>query len=511
MSSKNKRLIDQYRQQAKSIIADTYTIPNENIADKQKRITKLLTNYTAFISYYFPSYATAPLADFHISVTSYILKNQRCFVAVEWARDHAKSSTMWMLALMLALKKEASTVVFVSKSYAAAEKLLEPLKKNIESNARLIDDFGDMRAVAHWTGGDILTTTGVNFVAMGRGQSPRGLRNDAIRPDLIIVDDIDDDELVENTSRVDKAWDWLMSALFLSQSISGSGRFVVTQNNYAEDSLIGRAVKKAIALKAEGMPAYHQRVNILDNTGKPNWWQRFTAEDCAYMIKSVGYIVSQREYFNNPIRSGKHFKPQYIQYKPLAKLHEYPVIISYCDPSFSERGDSKAIILIGYKDGEFHVIKAFCDQAAINDMIRWHYELDEYCRQKKIACRHFMEAVFYQKANMDMYYADYAKNNNLPALPIAADRRAKPQKQQRLLALTSYFESGRVFFNEAEKENRHTANLVAQLLAFNPPRKTQVDGVDALEGAIFILKNSTLNYSSAISIVKKKQNTSKYY
>ncbi|MBK9458299.1 MAG: hypothetical protein IPN94_02395 [Sphingobacteriales bacterium] len=53
----------------------------------------------------------------------------------------------------------------------------------------------EIRSINHWTSGDILTTTGVNFVALGRGQSPRGLRNDAIRPDLIIVDDIDDDEL----------------------------------------------------------------------------------------------------------------------------------------------------------------------------------------------------------------------------------------------------------------------------------------------------------------------------
>lgn len=509
--SKNRRLLDQYRQAAKSIVADTLPVQNENIVDKQKRIAKLLSNYGAFIAYYFPSYASAPLADFHIGVTNYLLKHPRCFAAIEWARDHAKSSTMWMLALMLALKKEASTVVLVSKSYDAAEKLLEPIKKNLESNPRLIADFGDIRSINHWTSGDILTTTGVNFVALGRGQSPRGLRNDAIRPDLIIVDDIDDDELVENAARVDRAWDWLLSALFLAQSISGNGRFIFVQNNYAEDSLIGRAVKKAHQLKAEGMPAYHRRVNILDHDGKPSWSQRFTPDECQYMIQSVGYIVSQREYFNNPIRSGKHFKPEYIQYKAMPKLHDYPVIISYCDPSFSEKGDSKAIVLVGCKNNEFHIIKTFCDQAAINDMIRWHYEVDAYCQQKQIASRHFMEAVFYQKTNMDRYYADYAKNNNLAALPIAADKRAKPKKEQRLLALTSHFESGKVFFNEAEKENRHTINLIAQLLAFNPPRKTQVDGIDALEGAIFLLKNSTLNYTNAISIVKKKQNTGKYY
>ncbi|MBK9458297.1 MAG: hypothetical protein IPN94_02385 [Sphingobacteriales bacterium] len=86
-----------------------------------------------------------------------------------------------------------------------------------------------------------------------------------------------------------------------------------------------------------------------------------------------------------------------------------------------------------------------------------------------------------------------------------------PKKNSACWRFTSHFESGKVFFNEAEKENRHTINLIAQLLAFNPPRKTQVDGIDALEGAIFLLKNSTLNYTNAISIVKKKQNTSKYY
>ena len=72
--------------------------------------------------------------------------------------------------------------------------------------------------------------------------------------------------------------------------------------------------------------------------------------------------------------------------------------------------------------------------------------------------------------------------------------------------MTALFESGQVWFNEADKNSRHTKALVEQLLAFEPPRQTQMDGPDALEGGIFIIKNAVTDWAGALVLGKRVGN-----
>ena len=482
---------------------------SETAAQKKKRVAELMGNYTKFLQYYLPHYATAEPAAFHLKIVRHVMQNPNCFDVIQWARDHAKSVTSGIaLPLFMMLQPEGSlfkSMLLVSKSNDNAAELLGGIKKELESNNRIINDFGEQRGYANWEEGKFTTKAGISFRAFGRGQSPRGTRKRAHRPDFIVIDDIDDDELVENTYRIDKAWNWILKSLIPTMSIKG-GRFLAVQNNYADDCLIGRLYKRATELQEEGYQAYTDTINILDKNGNPSWASRFTAQECQAMIDKLGYIAAQCEYFNNPIKGGKHFKSDYIQYKPM-RPSEYTLIISYCDPSFSAKGDSKAIVLVGYKPpGEYHILRVYCGNATINQMIEWHYDLDQYCNAHNIAAKHYMEEVFYQKQNFDHYYLNYAQEHKKPQLPIVGDKRQKPNKEQRLLAFTSFFESGQIWFNEAEKENRHTKALIEQLLAFEPPKKTQVDGPDASEGAVHILKNAVTDWGASLTMGKRKPN-----
>ncbi|MBK6888571.1 MAG: hypothetical protein IPI59_15600 [Sphingobacteriales bacterium] len=483
---------------------------NETEQQKQARIKKLLSSYPEFIAYYFPNYSTSKLAKFHVEVVNYTANNKRFFAAIEWARDHAKSSTLWMLQIWLMLKKEINTAITVSKSKDNATKLIEPIRANLEANNRLIQDFGEFKSINNWNSEDFKTSGGTNFVALGRGQSPRGIRNEAIRPDFICVDDIDDDELVENPERVEKLWKWVMTALFPSMSIVGKGRFIIAENRYADDSIIARAVEKAKILKKQGYPAYHKRINLLDTNGQPSWKERFTLKDCQYMIEALGYIFSQREYFNNPIREGRHFKPEFLQYCTMGNLKTYPVLIAYCDPSFSDKGDTKALVLLGRKDGQYHILKTYCAKASVDQMVAWHYELQTWLAGKNAAATFYMEEVFYQSL-LYSNFAEYAKKHNLPPFPINGDKRAKPAKIQRLLAITGHYERGNVYFNTAEQENRHMQNLLEQHLSFNPPHKTPLDGIDAIEGAMYLIDRHIEDFAGALRLAKRTRNPANSY
>lgn len=82
----------------------------------------------------------------------------------------------------------------MSNSYDNAERLLMPYMIILERNNGIIADYGTQKKIGSWNAGEFTTRKGVAFRALGAGQSPRGTRNNEIRPDVIIIDDIDTDE-----------------------------------------------------------------------------------------------------------------------------------------------------------------------------------------------------------------------------------------------------------------------------------------------------------------------------
>ena len=99
------------------------------------------------------------------------------------------------LWLMFQPKRLINFMVVVGKSEDSATRLLGDIQAELEHNQRIIADFGKQQGNASWQDGEFKAANGVKFLACGRGQSPRGLRDREARPDYIVIDDLDDDEL----------------------------------------------------------------------------------------------------------------------------------------------------------------------------------------------------------------------------------------------------------------------------------------------------------------------------
>ena len=82
-----------------------------------------------------------------------------------------------------------------------------PFMLNFEANQRIMNDYGVQEKPGKWEIGEFTTAGGCAFRALGAGQSPRGTRNEAARPDFILIDDIDTDEETRNPERIQKKWD----------------------------------------------------------------------------------------------------------------------------------------------------------------------------------------------------------------------------------------------------------------------------------------------------------------
>lgn len=486
---------DAYR---KNIEKET-EVPFETEADKAARIIRLKGNFEEFCKFYFPNYFTAEFAAFHRRIAKKIIGNDNIYACVEMAREHAKSVLQGLfIPMYLKFTGGMNNMLLVSHSYDNACELLIPIMVNLESNQRILNDYGKQKSYRGWEIGRLLTDDGCSFRAIGAGQSPRGTRNEEKRPDFILIDDIDTDEEARNQGRIDRKWQWIEQALFPAMSISGKKRFIVTGNKISRESIIAKAAKIA---------DYHEQINILDKTGAPSWKERYTIEQVNYMLSKISYISAQKEYFNNPISEGMVFKD--ITWGKVPPLSSFKFLCSYCDPSYkqSRNNDYKAVALVGQHNGNFYIIKAYLEQTTTAEMIRWHYDIDEHVGQKS-QVYFYMEEVFMQ----DIFFEEFRKAGKAKGkyIAIAGDARSKPDKFSRIEAnLEPLNRTGRLIFNEAEKNNPHMLRLEEQFKAIEPSLPAHDDGPDAVEGAVWMINNK-LSVLSPLKVGTFRRNKYKY-
>lgn len=112
-----------------------------------------------------------------------------------------------MEVLKLTLTGKKRNVILTSATATDAERLLKPFKSLLENNDRIINDYGRQQSHGSWQANEFITRKNVAFRAIGAGQSPRGTRNDEVRPDVIIIDDFDTDQDCRNPEMVDNKYD----------------------------------------------------------------------------------------------------------------------------------------------------------------------------------------------------------------------------------------------------------------------------------------------------------------
>jgi predicted phage terminase large subunit-like protein len=468
--------------------AQTTIDETEPVQVRLNRIARARRDYAFFVEYYFPHFARCACGKFQVDAAGHILKNRNLKAVFKWARAHAKSTHMdifiplWLKCQDTTLSnRHINVMVLVGKSQDSADILLSDIQAELQHNRRYIRDFGEQYSAGHWTEGEFVTGDGTAFFARGRGQSPRGLRYRDRRPDYIVIDDLDDDELCENEARVSKLTDWVKEALFGALD-GGRGRFIMAGN------LIGKKSVLANIAATEGV--YVSQVNIYDKKGNVTWKEKWTPEEVRGLERFMGYRSFQKEYMNNPITEGAVFKSDWIRWKRMPHPGKYEQLIAYCDPSFrgSTRNDYKAIKVWGKTGSELHNIRNFVRQCSTAEMVRWFYDLHESLPEG-VACSYYIEANFLQDIILD----EFTVEGNIRGyqLPVSGDHRKKPDKCQRIESISPLWERGFVWYNEDLKKDRDTLVGLEQLLAFEKGSRTHDDAPDADEGAIYLLQKRT--------------------
>ncbi len=491
-----KYAIERWKKLCETIQNSTVVNPNESVQEKDTRIAHLLQDYNSFVEYYFPHYTTnsktgenVANAPFHTKAANKVRKERNLKAAFVWHRGAAKSThfdifiPLWLKAL-----GEIHVFVLVGKSEDNAQSLLGDLQAELQYNQRYIHDFGTQYNAGSWEDGNFITADGAAFFARGRGQSPRGLRYRSNRPDYIVCDDIDDDELSQNPSRVGKITDWVKEALFGALDI-GRGRFIMVGNLISKNSVLAKI--------SEIKSVYVSQVNILGKNGNVSWPEKYTRKEVQELEEFMGYRSFQKEEMNNPIVAGAVFHQTWIRFAKRPLLKKFSEFVLYIDPSWkgTAKNDYKAAKLWGKCGEQLWHLRAFVRQCSVAEMVRWCYDLYEFAKKDSIAIHFYMEANFMQ----DAILYDFRTEGSMRGyqLPISADKRKKPDKFQRIESISPLWERGFVMYDESQKDDPDMKAGIEQTLSFQKGMCGHDDAPDADEGAIMILQihNKILNFT----------------
>lgn len=163
------------------------------------------------------------------------------FIAICAPRGHSKSTTITIsYTLACALFRQRKYILIVADTEAQASLFLGQIKQILYDSTQIHQLFGlqvGPKGVEFEkdTETDIIVKfadqTRFRIVAKGAEQKLRGMLWDGQRPDMIVIDDLMNEELVANKDRRDKLRRWVYGSLIPCRSEKGIIRFVGTPMN----------------------------------------------------------------------------------------------------------------------------------------------------------------------------------------------------------------------------------------------------------------------------------------
>ncbi|MEN5083690.1 phage terminase large subunit [Bosea sp. TWI1241] len=242
-------LQDQLRRR---IEAEVSGFPADETA-RQERVAKvkdLDTGYRFFVETYFPHYVKERPNLLHEHLFERLpamirdaRPRRRGARLVEMAPRGSAKSTMGtqLFTLWCAIIRVKHFIIIGMDAYEQAALMLEAIKIELEDNPRLLMDFPEACGEGRvWREGEMVTRTGTRFQAVGSRQKVRGRRHGPYRPDLVVLDDIENDENVRSPDFRQKLETWVLKAVEPLGPADGSIDIVVFGTLLHHDAVLKR-------------------------------------------------------------------------------------------------------------------------------------------------------------------------------------------------------------------------------------------------------------------------------
>lgn len=238
--------------------------------DPKVRTDTVRTSHPWFFHVYFGDYIKYPMAPFHTEMFRITEDVTTDTAAIMAFRGSAKSTIFSMSYPIWAVigKQQRKHIWLVSQTQHQARSLLANIKTELENNELLRSDLGPFEQQDDQWGSTslVIPKYDARITAVSMEQSIRGVRHRSSRPDLIIVDDMEDLESVKTHESRQKTYEKLSSEIFPAGD--KNTRFVIIGNYLHDESAIARIYQ---SIEDGKRPGVTMRIPIVDENNKIAW------------------------------------------------------------------------------------------------------------------------------------------------------------------------------------------------------------------------------------------------
>lgn len=440
-------------------------LTNQLFTDQTVRRELARQSHILFFHMYFNEYVKYPTADFHKTIFKLTEKTSAPEVFIMAFRGSAKTTILSNSFPIWAIigKQQKRFVVIVSQTQSQSRQILNNIRRELESNDLLKKDFGPFTdGKGEWSTSSLeLTKYGARIMAVSTGESIRGLRHGSFRPDLIILDDVEDINSVKTFDNRQNIYRWFTSEIKPLGDIGT--RIVVAGNLLHEDSLM---MKLKEYDNMVGMNSVFVSFPLVNEDGEILWPQKYTPEKIEEMRREMIDSGSfEREYLLQIVPDEQQvIQREWIKkYKlvlPAREIQKPRMIIIAIDLAI-KKGDGRdfTAMVPFYLAGFDKTLEAYVLPRIINKQLdfpetvveikKLHAELQQTF---SIIPRIFVESVGYQDAVVQQLFLV----EKIMAEPVSV---GNLDKASRLRLVSPYVQLGKVSFPEFGAEM-----LINQLL-----------------------------------------------
>ena len=478
------------------------------LSDKERdtRREKALINFGFFAKTYFPHYLELPLSKLHEYFFKILPKTltDKLYKHILTAAPRGFTKTTYVakiFPLWCIIKRCKRNIPIISDTLETAAQDLEAIKIELEENPRLASDFPEIAGIGSvWQTLEIITKNRVRIKAYGSGKRIRGAAYGNYRPDLIIIDDLENDENVRSKDQRDKLHKWFERVVMFLGPPDDSAIVIYIGTILHYDSVFVRVSKRAdfVYKKFKALIQYPENMDLWEK------WEEIYRKNrklaLSYYQKhrrrmEKGAVVlwraakplyslmearaNSRRAFNSELQN-EPLEEEDMLFGDLQFYDSLPSRLIYfgaCDPALGHStSDYTAIIILGRDvEGICYVIEAdiarYKPKKAIQRIIMW---------QRKYNCmRWAIEEIAFQEFFKDSLIEEGAKKSiPVPAIGV----KSRINKNLRIESLEPHVSNGMILFTP-----NHTM-LLDQLREYS--MGSYDDGPDALQ-MVFTIAHST--------------------
>ena len=435
-----------------------------------------------FIDIFLPEEDIGAIPAFHQLIWDYMLSDSHNKTAIAVPRGHGKTTWAKLFCVYQFIFTPVKFIVYLSDTHTVASHACSDVMNIIES-PNFENLFGKVKFLKYQESSGyyqfILGNKTCMLKAFGSQQQIRGMNIDNTRPEIAIVDDLEDADQVKTDAAKEQLKLWFFGTFL--KAMARNNRVVMIGNMTAADCLIAEIIK---------LPTWRSIVmsQLVEDseTGKlvPIWPEKSSMDDilAEYTdFKRMGII--QRWYaegMNMPV----NLENAIIDFTKLlyAPHGEFSHVFITIDPAFTQNtnSDESAIVVHGFNIAGNHwqIIDHAHGKFAINEL----YGITLAFMQKYKTTIIAIESNGAQKVLIllfETYFAN-AYISNYEIIPILSSG----TKLSRILVFCAYLEKGTYRLSIGEMD------IVSQMTLFNPRNMYNKDDlIDSCAMGVFIIEH----------------------